>query len=141
MQVNAREQANLTNRWTGAAGACFASNMVRRRLDEFAPPGQLKRWATYSFRSVDMPWHPFVRKEDYPLSYVVKTIRKRINDGGFTNTEAAEIRLEEIERCGHARLIWYPDDRSFRRSPLDWRSWKTIDRQDILPEHVTPSKR
>ena len=33
-----------TNRWTGAAGACFASNLARRRLNEIAPPGQLQRW-------------------------------------------------------------------------------------------------
>ena len=32
---------NRTSRWTGAAGACFASNLVRRRLRETAPPGQL----------------------------------------------------------------------------------------------------
>jgi hypothetical protein len=30
-----------TTRWTGAAGACFASNLMRRRLNEIAPPGQL----------------------------------------------------------------------------------------------------
>ena len=29
---------------TGAAGVCFASNVVRRALNENAPPGQLKRW-------------------------------------------------------------------------------------------------
>ena len=34
-----------TNRWTGAAGACFALSLVRRSLDEYAPPGQLRRWA------------------------------------------------------------------------------------------------
>jgi hypothetical protein len=38
-----------TTRWTGAAGACFASNLVRRRLREFAPPGQLRRWAATYF--------------------------------------------------------------------------------------------
>jgi hypothetical protein len=27
-----------TSRWTGAAGACFASSLVRRRLREIAPP-------------------------------------------------------------------------------------------------------
>jgi hypothetical protein len=32
---------NITTRWTGAAGACFASNLVRRRLNGNAPPGQL----------------------------------------------------------------------------------------------------
>jgi hypothetical protein len=88
-----------------------------------------------------MPWHPFVRNEAYPLSDVVKIIRKHINDGGFTNTESAEIRLEETEWCGHARLVWAPEDSSFRGSPLDWRSWQTINGRDILPGHVTPSKR
>ena len=34
-----------TNRWTGAAVACFASNLVPRRLNEIAPPGQLRRYA------------------------------------------------------------------------------------------------
>src|ERR1700730_13765150 len=34
-----------TNRWTGAAGACFASNLVGRRLNEIAPAGQLERYA------------------------------------------------------------------------------------------------
>jgi len=37
--------AGATNRWTRAAGACFASLLVRRGLIEFAPPRQLKRWA------------------------------------------------------------------------------------------------
>ena len=32
-----------TNRWTRAAGACFASSLVRRYLIEFAPPRQLRR--------------------------------------------------------------------------------------------------
>ena len=27
--------------------ACFVSNLVRRRLNEVAPPGQLRRWATF----------------------------------------------------------------------------------------------
>ena len=36
---------HITNRWTGAAGVCFASNSVRRRLREIAPPGQLCRYA------------------------------------------------------------------------------------------------
>jgi len=34
----------ITTRWTGAAGACFASNLVRRRLKGIAPPGQLRRY-------------------------------------------------------------------------------------------------
>jgi hypothetical protein len=33
-----------TNRWTGAAVARFASSLGRRSLNEFAPPGQLKRY-------------------------------------------------------------------------------------------------
>ena len=33
--------AGITTRWTGAAGACFASNLVWRRWNEIAPPGQL----------------------------------------------------------------------------------------------------
>ena len=35
----------ITTRWTAAAGACFASNLVRRWLRECAPPGELKRWS------------------------------------------------------------------------------------------------
>src|SRR5439155_401457 len=38
-------QGGLTNRWTRAAGACFASSLVRRCLIEIAPPRQLNRWA------------------------------------------------------------------------------------------------
>jgi hypothetical protein len=34
-----------TTRWTGAAVACFASSLVRRSLNEVAPPGQLRRSA------------------------------------------------------------------------------------------------
>ena len=30
-----------TTRWTGAAEACFVTSKMRRRLNEFAPPGQL----------------------------------------------------------------------------------------------------
>src|SRR5258705_356455 len=36
----------LTIRWTGAAGARFGSNLVRRRLSEIAPPRQLRRSAS-----------------------------------------------------------------------------------------------
>ena len=35
------------SRWTGAAGACFASSVARRRWDEIAPPGQLHRSAAH----------------------------------------------------------------------------------------------
>jgi len=35
-----------SNRWTGAAVAHFASSLVRRCLNEFAPPRQLNRWAS-----------------------------------------------------------------------------------------------
>ena len=35
------DQRRITTRWTGAAGACFASGVTRRRLNEIAPPGQL----------------------------------------------------------------------------------------------------
>jgi hypothetical protein len=35
------DDRRTTTRWTGAAGACFASGLVRRRLNEIAPPGQL----------------------------------------------------------------------------------------------------
>jgi len=38
------------NRWTRAAGACFASSVVRRRLNEFAPPGQLHRYVARKSR-------------------------------------------------------------------------------------------
>jgi hypothetical protein len=31
------------NRWSGALGPCFASNLVRQRLNEFPPHGQLRR--------------------------------------------------------------------------------------------------
>src|SRR5882762_4573440 len=34
-----------TNRWTGAAVARFASSLVRRRLNDLAPPAQLNRSA------------------------------------------------------------------------------------------------
>ena len=34
-----------TNRWTRAAGACFSTCLVRRCLNEFAPPRQLNRYA------------------------------------------------------------------------------------------------
>ena len=36
-----KPRRSRTTRWTGAAGACFASNSVRRRVKEIAPPGQL----------------------------------------------------------------------------------------------------
>jgi hypothetical protein len=36
-----KQRRGRTTHWTGAAGACFASSLVRRRLNEFAPPGQL----------------------------------------------------------------------------------------------------
>jgi hypothetical protein len=39
------ENRRPTNRWTRAAGACFASRLVRRCLNEIAPPRQLRRWA------------------------------------------------------------------------------------------------
>src|SRR5205823_11217025 len=32
-----------TNRWTRAAGACFVTSLVRRRVLRFAPPRQLDR--------------------------------------------------------------------------------------------------
>jgi len=35
-----------TNRWTGAAVAYFSTRLVRRKLNEIAPPGQLNRWAS-----------------------------------------------------------------------------------------------
>jgi hypothetical protein len=38
-------RSGRTNRWTGAAVARFASSLVRRSLNEFAPPGQLNRSA------------------------------------------------------------------------------------------------
>jgi hypothetical protein len=34
---------DITNRWTRAAGACFASYLIRRWLNEIAPPRQLNR--------------------------------------------------------------------------------------------------
>jgi hypothetical protein len=42
-----RQVANITNRWTGAAVARFASSLARRRLNEIAPPGQLRRWVAH----------------------------------------------------------------------------------------------
>jgi hypothetical protein len=33
----------ITNRWTGARVACFATRLIRRRLDVTAAPGQLNR--------------------------------------------------------------------------------------------------
>lgn len=62
----------------------------------------------------------------------------RLNTLGWLYPGLAEIRLKEIERCGPTRLVSSRNDRSFRRSPLDWRSCKTINGRDILPEHVTP---
>src|SRR5882724_8746595 len=41
------DRRGITTRWTGAAGACFASNLVRRRLNEIAPPGQLNCWGAH----------------------------------------------------------------------------------------------
>jgi hypothetical protein len=38
-----------TNRWTGAAVARFASSLIWRYLNEFAPPGQLNRSVSYLF--------------------------------------------------------------------------------------------
>src|ERR1700686_939366 len=43
-RLTGRANACLTS-CTRAAGACFASNLVRRRLNEIAPPGQLDRYA------------------------------------------------------------------------------------------------
>src|SRR5439155_7784585 len=36
-------------RWTRPAGACFVTNLVRRCLNEFAPPRQLRRWVASPF--------------------------------------------------------------------------------------------
>jgi hypothetical protein len=41
-QTSATSQGSK-QRWTGAAVARFASKLVRRGLNEFAPPGQLGR--------------------------------------------------------------------------------------------------
>ena len=38
---DAQRGRRITTRWTGAAVACFASNLVRRRLREIAPPAHL----------------------------------------------------------------------------------------------------
>jgi len=46
-------ERHITNRWTGAAVARFASTLVRRRLNEIAPPGQLKRWVLTELTIVD----------------------------------------------------------------------------------------
>jgi hypothetical protein len=54
-----------TSRWTGAAVACFASSLVRRRLREIAPPGQLKRWVSFlqmnGHLSSNQLWHQTTR--------------------------------------------------------------------------------
>jgi|GEM_PF-3427774 len=46
------------------AGACFASNLVRRRLNEFAPPGQLRRYAPLGIlmdeSTNELTWEPYV---------------------------------------------------------------------------------
>ena len=82
-----------------------------------------------------MPWHPFLENVDYSLDDISKVIRKRIKEGGFKNPKAARLRLEDIERCGHKRLAWKPEPRSFLRSPLDWRAWRTFPVRDrIYPD-------
>ena len=43
------QRRDPTTRWTGAAGACSASSLVRRRVNEIAPPGQLKRSALVNY--------------------------------------------------------------------------------------------
>ena len=39
---------NITNRWTGATAATFASSLVRRSCSVTPWPGQLRRWASIS---------------------------------------------------------------------------------------------
>ena len=41
-----------TNRWTRAAGACFVTNLVRRRVLRFAPPRQLSRYTVAAFENL-----------------------------------------------------------------------------------------
>lgn len=87
-----------------------------------------------------MTWHPFKENEGYDLDYIVDVIQDRIDDNGFTNPQAARIRLDDIQDCGHKTLVWKPEPRSFLASPLDWRAWRTIDGKPILPPHVVPSR-
>src|SRR5258707_6707570 len=44
--------------WTRAAGACFASSLVRRCLIEFAPLRQLHRWVALCVRTGSGPGSP-----------------------------------------------------------------------------------
>jgi hypothetical protein len=48
-QIITSSGIGLTTRWTGAAVARFASSLVRRDLNEIAPPGQLRRYAFSRF--------------------------------------------------------------------------------------------
>src|SRR6185295_11151887 len=42
-QTRLAQRQHPTNRWTGAAVACFLTSQVRRGFREIAPPGQLRR--------------------------------------------------------------------------------------------------
>jgi hypothetical protein len=57
-RVLAQGQRRRTNRWTGAAVGCFVTSKMRRRLNEFAPPGQLKRSAAHCQRSFQFDCRP-----------------------------------------------------------------------------------
>lgn len=53
-------------------------------------------WTLKAVESI-MPWHPFIRNEEYSLDDISKIVRERINEGGFKNSKAAWLRLEDME--------------------------------------------
>jgi hypothetical protein len=69
------------------AGACVASNLVRRRLNCFALPGQLWRWANslaHFFRWRYFPWASVVtlRQRDKLILFVRRLVGcLRLKDG------------------------------------------------------------
>jgi hypothetical protein len=69
---------NITNRWTGAAGACFASSLVRRRLNEIAPPGQLKRYTVDALKT-NAKWDMFGVSSKWSPSRATRLTTRLIN--------------------------------------------------------------
>src|SRR5262245_18177482 len=65
---NTRDNSR-TNRWTRAAGACFASRPVRRCLNELAPPRQLRR-----SMPLNMKLPTFTFRLVLPIIYVVLAV-------------------------------------------------------------------
>jgi hypothetical protein len=51
-----------------------------------------------------MQWHTFEKDQKCGLDVVSAKIQKRINEGGFKNSKAALLRLEDIDvadtKCG-----------------------------------------